>query len=382
MMIHRLYHIGLTILLAATLVSCSEDSSVTNPPTDNSGDIANKDSLSGNIKGVMKTDKTYYLTNDAFVAKGDTLTIEPGARLIDLNNHTLFVRGALFANGSQEKMIYMGPDEARKQAGAWGGVQCDSPSVASFKWCQIEYAGGLRPDGRPRPAIYYYSNAANTSEFILEDCYVYKPKDDGFTIFGGHGRVLRNQFIWNGEIEGSGINFKTGFTGIAAYNYIWSCVDQCVRVETSSTVLFPQTNVEIYNNTIINSGHKNSSRPGAAVKMDFFARGKIYNNIFVNTRLGLYVTSAADTANCEYGNNLFYTTIDSLKKYFYPPDGKGKPQSTDLINVDPMFVHFNPDVNATTDDNDVHLQAGSPATGAGNTNYDEDLGCWGRRRNQ
>ncbi|KXK55316.1 MAG: right-handed parallel beta-helix repeat-containing protein [Chlorobi bacterium] len=367
-------------MLALGVVACGEDDASTKPTTPDSQAIS--DTLKGNIKGTMKAGKTYYLTADATVLKGDTLKIEPGVKLIDLSNHALIIKGALLAHGSKDSMIYMGPDASRQTTGSWAGILCDSPSVVSLQWCRLDYAGGIRPDGRPRPAIYYFSNAANTSEFYLEDCIIYKPKDDGFMLYGGKGHILRNQFLWNGEVEGSGPNFKAGFKGKIAYNYIWSCTDQCIRVETGSTVLFPQTDVEIYNNTIINSGHKNSSRPGAGVKIDLFSRAKVYNNIMVNTRLGLNITKKADTANCMYGNNLFYTTVDSLQQYFYPADGYGKPQSTDLIQVDPLFVKFNPDMNALTDDNDVHLQAGSPTLGKGNAAYDPDLGCFTAKRDK
>jgi hypothetical protein len=373
----------LSLVLLLGVAACSKDDTTVSPPDQSTGKTITGDTLTGNIKGKMQAGKTYYLASDAFVQKGDTLTIEPGAHLVALGPspsgvYTLFIRGALFANGSKDQMILMAPQQ--QYAGAWGGIQCDSPSVVSLKFCRIDYAGGLRPDGKPRPAIYYFSNAANTSQFILEDCILFKPKDDGFMIYGGKGSVLRNYFPWNGEVDGSGPNFKAGFKGVCAYNYIWSCVDQSIRVETSATVLYPQTDVEIYNNTIVNSGHKNPAKPGAGILIDKFARAKVYNNIFVNTVIGLRITAVADTANTFYGNNLFYTTIDSLRQNFYPGFDYGRPQSTDLIQVDPMFVKFNPDMNAPTDENDVHLKSGSPALGKGNPAYDVDLGAFTAKR--
>ncbi len=377
---HTLWPLSAALLLG--LQACGEENTIVDPPNQTGATIEG-DTLKGSIKGVMKSGRTYYLVADATVQKGDTLTIEPGASLVALGPapsgaYTLFIRGALIAHGTSDKMINLAPKQ--QFAGAWGGIQCDSPSVVSMKFCRIDYAGGLRPDGKPRPAIYYFSNAANTSEFILEDCILYKPKDDGFMIYGGKGRVVRNYFPWNGEVDGSGPNFKAGFKGICAYNYIWSCVDQSIRVETGTTVLFPQTDVEIYNNTIVSSGHKNPSRPGAAILIDKFAKARIYNNIIVNSFIGIRITTAADTANTVYGNNLFYTTIDSLRKSFYPSDAVGRRQPTDLMQVDPMFVAFDPNMNAPTDGNDPHLKPGSPAIGAGNGLYDPDLGAFTSKR--
>lgn len=375
----------LTLLLCTALVSllvaaCGDDTTVNNPNDNAGAEIGERDSLSGAIKGTMKEGKTYYLVSDATVNAGDSLVIQPGAKLVDLNNHTLFVRGALLAHGTEDKMIRMGPDVDRQEWGAWGGIQCDSPSVVSLKWCRIDYAGGLRPDGRPRPAVYYFSNKENTSEFYVEDCYFYKPLDDGFLVYGGRGHVLRSTFIYNGEQEGSGINFKTGFTGEIAYNYVWNCVDHAIRIETDANVLFPQTDVDIHNNTIVTYGFRNLSRPGAGVIIDKYAKARIYNNIFVDGRVGIRITQAADAEHTEYGNNLFYTTVDSLQEYFYPPDGVGSSQASDLIQVDPMLTTFVPYPKGTEDPNDPTLRSGSPAIGAGNPKYDQDIGAFTAKR--
>lgn len=369
-----------SVIIATLFDACSKDETVVNAPTTTTQTIGDKDTIGGAVKGVMKSGRTYYMTSDLKINAGDSLVMEAGSSLIDLGNHALFVRGTMLANGTQDQMIYLGPDAARHTPGAWAGLECDSPSVVSLKFCRIYYGSGLRPDGRPRPSIYFFSNSQNTSQFYLEDCDISYTKDDAFMINGGKGHVLRNTFRLNGVVEGSAINFKTGFTGDVAYNYVWSSNDHAIRVETSSTVLFPQTNVNIYNNTIVNYGGKNDSRPGAGVIMDMNARGNIYNNIFVNGRVGIRVTPAADTVNTHYGNNLFYTTVDSLRRYFYPSDAVARPQSSDLIQVDPMFVQFDPNINAASDANDPHLKPESPAFGKGNATYDPDLGAFTAKR--
>jgi hypothetical protein len=368
------------LALAVTVGACSKDETVVSPTGTDSQTIGDKDTLSGTVKGTLKAGKTYYMTTDVKVNAGDTLTAEPGSTVIDLGNHTLFIRGAIFINGTKDQMVNFGPDAARQTPGAWGGIECDSPSVASFKYCRVLYGCGIRPDGRPRPSVYFLSNSQNTSTFIMEDCEVSYTKDDGVQLTGGVGHIFRSVFRMNGVVEGSGVNFKSGFTGDVAYNYVWSSNDHAIRAITSATVLFPQTNVNIYNNTIVNYGGKNPSRPGAGVLIDQNTRANVYNNIFVNGRIGLRVTSAADVQNTHYGNNLFYTTVDSLQDYFYPSDGVGQAQTSDLIQVDPKFVNFDPNIDATSDQNDVHLQAGSPAIGKGNPTYDPDLGAYTAKR--
>jgi hypothetical protein len=129
-----------------------------------------------------------------------------------------------------------------------------------------------------------------------------------------------------------------------------------------------------------------------------YATGKIYNNIFVNNYQGLEIFTDADTsANTKYGNNLFYATQNtyqdttqgenlaiSIKAGFYPSDGVGKPQSSDLIstgvgNQDPMFVSYDGKVatpNGAPTNNDYHLKTGSPAIGKGNATYNNDIGAY------
>ena len=190
----------LSLSLGLGLVSCDESTTAPFEPPNPAAEVG--DTLRGPIKGVMKGGRTYYLWEDAFVGRGDTLVIEPGAKLIaprvnpiDQSVYTLYIRGALLAEGTEEQMIYMGPGDDRKFFGSWGGIQCDSPAVVSFRFVNMEYAGGIRPSGQPRPAIYFFSNAAGTSRFIMEDCRIYGPIDNGFTLYGGSGRIVPNRMI-------------------------------------------------------------------------------------------------------------------------------------------------------------------------------------------
>jgi hypothetical protein len=363
-------------IAATALASCTEDTT-TQPPV--SGNEITTDTIAGAVKGTMKGGKTYYLAADATVAVGDTLTIEAGAKLIDLTNHSVFVKGSIIANGTRTSPIYMGPADSRKEAGAWGGIEADSPSVVTLKFVQLMYAGGLRSDNRSRPAFYFFSNAAMTSKVYIEDCEISYTKDDAIQINGGKGWVKRSVFRMNGIVEGCAANLKNGFIGDVAYNYVWSSNDHGLWAQNPANLL-PRTSVNIYNNTLVNFGFKNPSRPGAGVFVDKLAQAKIYNNIIVNGMMGIRITAAADTQNVFYGNNLFFATVDSLRSRFYPTTGIASPRPTDLIQVDPRFVVFDPNISATTDGNTPTLQPGSPAIGAGNPTYDPDLGAYTAKR--
>jgi hypothetical protein len=112
----------------------------------------------------------------------------------------------------------------------------------------------------------------------------------------------------------------------------------------------------------------------------------------VNNYQGFELFTDGDTKNTTYGNNLFFATaaafVDktvtpnvnvNLAANFYPSDGVGKAQSTDLVSVDPMFVLFDSAFalpNGAANTNDFHLKAGSQALGKGNATYNADLGAY------
>src|SRR5207244_2669853 len=120
------------------------------------------------------------------------------------------------------------------------------------------------------------------------------------------------------------------------------------------------------------------------------AIGHVFNNIMVNNYQGLEIFSDADTVHTTYGNNLFYASVTNftdstvspfilinLRDNFYPNDGIGRPEPSDLISknvndLNPLFVNFDGRVaapNGAPFNYDFHLQPGSPAYNNGNTIY-------------
>ena len=177
-----------------------------------------------------------------------------------------------------------------------------------------------------------------------------------------------------GSDDGDNINIKNGVTGDVAYNYIWSAANNSIKLNTNSKVLFPQTKVNIYNNTIIDGGWRKQGEPTAGILVDAFAAGSVYNNLIVNCVRGIRITAQADTTSIKgkYGYNLFYSIVDSTRSNYYPAGEWGKPQTGDLLSTglnsyNPMLVNLDQDINAMVDVNNAHLQSGSAAIVKGYT---------------
>ena len=166
-------------------------------------------------------------------------------------------------------------------------------------------------------------------------------------------------------------------TGDIAYNVVYSQAGTGIKLETNATVPFPQTVVNVYNNTLVSNGwRRGAAEPGRGVSIGVNAIGHVYNNIMVNNYQGFELFSDGDYKNTTYGNNLFYATaatfvdntvtpnvIINLAANFYPSDGVGVKQATDLININPLFASFDGSFalpNGATTSNDFHLQSGSP----------------------
>ena len=369
---------GLSLIATTLLTSCSKSSEGNNvAPAQPASNPITGTTLSGNVKGTLLTGKTYTVSGDVTVAPKDTLFVQRGVTVNVTGNSTFYVQGTLISEGSQASPITFTASSAKP--GSWGGFQCDSAKYVRIQWTHIDYTGGPDPSGSARISLI----VSRPITVIVEDSWLKSGQDDGFRLQGGcMVSILRNTIESGGSTDGEAINIKTGATGTVAYNVIWSQAGSAIKLETSTTALFPQTNVKVYNNTLVSDGfRRGAAEPGRGILVDRFAQGAFYNNLIVNDYNGLDITTAADTKNITYGNNYFYATADSLRKFYYPAGSFGKQQTSDIVSTattdkNPMFTKFDANYNSTTNNNDFHLQSGSPALGAGNTVYNKDIGAY------
>ncbi len=355
--------------------------------------------ITGFVKGTLLTGQTYTVTGDITIKKGDTLSAQPGAIVVVKNNAQFNVQGVLNLLGTQANPVFFNSDT--NKPGTWGGFQADSAQAITIKWSHIDNTGGPDASGSARRTIVVRTRIP----VDIEDSWFTNGQDDLMGLFGAQITVLRNTISSSGSTDGEGINLKSGTTGVVAYNVIFSQAGSGVKLETSTNAPFPQTEVDVYNNTIVSVGwRRGSAEPGRGTSVGVNAIGHIFNNIYVNDYHGIEIFTDADAVHTTYGNNLFYATVDTftdlvdptiqinIRNNFYPAGALGTPQPTDLIStkigqLDPLFVKFDGTVaapNGYPNTNDFHLKPGSPAFGAGNPSFDnknpgygnQDLGAY------
>lgn len=349
--------------------------------------------VSGFVKGTFTTGNTYTITGNVTIKPGDTLASQQGVTVIVQNNAQIIVQGVLNLVGTQTQPISI--NSSSQQPGSWGGFACDSAQAVTIKWAHVDNTGGPDATGSARGTL----KVSVPINVDIEDSWFTNGQDDGLRLQGGCKiTILRNTILSSGSTDGEAINIKSGATGVVAYNVVYSQAGTGIKLETSSTVPIPQTVVDVYNNTLVSNGwRRGAAEPGRGISIDLNARANIYNNIMVNNYQGLEIFTGTDTVHTKYGNNLFYSSADTytdttvhpnivvnIRSNFYPGDGVGKPQASDLISTkvgdkDPMFKSFDATFgvkNGAATTNDFRLSTGSPALGKGNSTYNNDIGAY------
>lgn len=381
-------------IISTLFFSCSKsDTTTTSTPTVPPSNPIAPGNISGFVKGTLTTGNTYTVTGDLTVKLGDTLASQQGVTVIVKNDAQININGVLLIVGTKDQPISFNSDS--KAPGSWGGFQCDSAQSVTIKWAHIDNTGGPDPSGSPRKSV----EVKAAIPVDIEDSWFTNGQDDLLRIQNGATvKILRNTILSSGSTDGEAINLKTGVTGDVAYNVIFSQAGTGIKLETNDLQPFPQTIVNVYNNTLVSNGwRRGAAEPGRGVSVGLNAKANIYNNIMVNDYQGLEIFTDADTVGTKYGNNLFYATVDSyidttahpninvpLRSNFYPGDGVGKPQASDIISTavgdqDPKFQTFDGTVaapNGAPTTNNFRLQNGSPALGKGNPTYSADMGAY------
>ncbi len=415
----------------------------------------------GSVKGTMLANTTYRITTDLIVNPNDTLVIQPGVKIFmgtadpakNAGNSVtnLIVHGTLLSLGTKEKPIYITVENVAKTdtpgapvsdangvidpayKGYWGGILGDlDTKLMVIKWTHVEFGCGklatspVAGISNGNPAYMISFNNAN-GVFVLEDSWVYGGVDDPIRIQGGKFNVMRNTFEKGGLFGGESLNIKSGCVGNYAYNLTIGSATNGPKASNKG-LNTTQTNVFMYNNTIVNSGYRRD-KPGRGGSLNFEegAKGNAYNNIVVNCKYGLRILTAdkgsstqysnnpllpADFLNnsIPYGNNLYYADNVDIANQVYPVEsGTGIPtgansdipsfttlgisltstfplskatvavydgaKAVKVAGTDPLFKSFTlagsgkpSDISYATGF-DFNLQSGSPGIGKGYTSF-------------
>lgn len=370
----KCYHYILAAICTGVLLSSchkTADVQISKPVITPSKPITS-DTLSGSIQGTLLAGKTYYFATDITINDGDTLFLQSGVTLVALGDGSsqlkspqITVNGSLISLGTKAAPNYITveaplrkPENAFK--GIWGGIQCTPAKDKQggdliLKWTHVEFAGGpvavgndIYKAGDPRYLIYFANVDKN---FILEDCWISGSKDDAIRTDGGKISILRNTFEMCGEKGGEALNMKSGTIGDVAYNVAIGTATNAFKVSNSGDKTI-QANVYIYNNTMINCGFRQTKEGrGGGVNYEAFAKGKAFNNLFINCRVSMRVVggagTGADLPNLSYGNNLYYGNAPTLVNQFNSTDGVSVFQATDIHGDikqnNPVFYAYDAD---------------------------------------
>jgi hypothetical protein len=343
---------------------------------------SNTNLTGGAWKGTLLSGTTYTINGDITVLPTDSLIVQAGATINVPANHAFYIQGVIRSVGTQSSPVVFTAPVA--QPGQWGGFQCDSAKAVTFKWTRVMWTGAPDSSGATRQTI----GIMSPIPVDIEDSWFIGGQDNSIGIYSAATvQILRNTFQGNGTTDGDAIDFHSGVTGTVAYNVLWGGAGSAIKVYTSATVANPQTNILVYNNTCIDNGfRRGAAEPGRGIIVDAFSKARVYNNLLVNNYWSLDVTPTADFANTQYGNNYFYVTVDSLRKFMYPKGEKGMIQTSDIIDSvnlsanDPMFVGYMPPPNKSLrimpTSFDFHVKPGSPVVGKGNSVYNNDIGAY------
>ncbi|MES2275038.1 MAG: hypothetical protein V4592_03385 [Bacteroidota bacterium] len=415
--------INLAVIIGSLfLLSACHQKEIVNisKPTVEAGAAITSDTLKGSVKGTMVSGKTYYFKSDVTVNNGDTLLMQSGVKLIAIGDGTsaakspqLTIYGTFISLGTQTDPNWITvPDAQRIQAnafaGLWGGIVCapapaPDPNQANpykggdliLKWTHIEFAGGPSGIGNPPYAQgdprYLILFANLNKNFIMEDCWIYGSKDDAIRTTGGNISIMRNTFESCGQAGGEFFNMKSGTVGDLAYNMLIGAATNSLKAANTSTTTI-QCNVNMYNNTMVNGGWRQTKTGrGGSIDYEQGARGLCYNNLMVNCRFGLRVTTDADLPNIAYNNNYDYGNSANIVAQFIATDGVASFKANDIHGTakqnNPMFYGFDVDkfdystqtgavsytaqalYLLTIGTSNFRLQAGSPAIGKGKTDF-------------
>ncbi len=342
-----------SVVALALLPSCKKKSNsettVQSTPTYQVGQPITPGNLpAGSYQGTMKSGNTYYLTGDPFIIPaGDTLLIQNNVHVCVGPNVTIIVKGVLISMGTQSDpnwitacgtnkvdIIGLNPNADPAYSMKWTGINCDTTcTLCELQWTHVEFCGAAFtqnepcngcPSGTNSWTIFFQNGKG---QCIMTDSWMYGGVDDAVRFAGGRIYFARNTCEKLGLTGGDGLNAKHGTQGDMAYNlFIGMCTNSTKCSDKGSANVNVQCNINMYNNTYVDCGYRNSAYGprGSDIDYEQGGRGLCYNNLIVNCRngirigMGLNAIPAPDTTNTIVGYNYIYADSGHEVNQMYP----------------------------------------------------------------
>jgi hypothetical protein len=380
------------VLLALIASGCKKANIAVDLTEDNTGNSG----VHGEVFGIWSKGSTQRVTGDIIIPEGKTLVIEEGVIVImdTLTKPEIIVKGNLYSMGTPENPVKFTIEEnlrtaSRKFGKQWGGILA-APTSAELLLDNtiLEYGGATTTEsstsvkmglykassGENLPAL-WYSNV--NGKLVVTNCTFRYFNEDCTYIEGGKLIFSNNSFYCTGITGGEGININSGCVADVAYNLFYATNTNALKLSNSGDRT-PQAHVIAYNNTILNTGWRRPTVKGGSIWVEATVFAALYNNLFANARFGIKRdTKKPEDARSVISQNLYYgfdqATVDQFQPSKDVLGGKNDVIGKKAGDNDPKFVNYplstpmnNPDFNNSWD---FHVQAGSPAIGAGTTSF-------------
>jgi len=324
------------IAAPAMFTSCSDDDSSKPGGGDDIDLDEGRPTGSVAIGGALDEDMTlisdsiYWLAENLIIGEGVTLNIEPGTEIqvSPYTNPEIVVAGNIYAWGTEQAPITFTlsenqPEYFEYNRYNWGGIvgrDMDDPNQEiGMTYVTVEYAGGPANsnseavrNGKLEPGELGYSIFFNNNkgQVYMENCTVAHSGGDAIYIERGKVALFHNVVAYAGTTEDEAFNFKQGTTGDCAFNLMYSAATNGIKINNSKPIDGdPQTNVNMYNNTVAYCGWRRDGERGGSINIEKGARGLIANNLIVNSKFGTKVDEGADLQNLTVSNNYYYGQV-------------------------------------------------------------------------
>lgn len=359
--------LGLSLIIATTFTSCSNDDDKTTDPS--STFQLNPSDFRGDINDgevILNAGTVYKLTGALIVKDGAKLTI-PAGTVIEGTVGTSYIAvaqgGQIFVNGTASNPVVMTSDKAVKAPGQWGGlVICGKAPInkgvsASAEVSELTYGGTIANDnsGSIRYLRLEYTGFAYNSEkefnglslfgvgngTTIEYVQLHAGSDDGVEFFGG---TVNTKYIVSNYNEDDQFDWTEGWNGT---NEFWfgklglGRGNRGIEADNNSNnhLASPISNPTISNLTLIGLGDQGSESQALKLRVGTKA---IFNNVVLSNFLRGFDVQHDESIGYVNANpqtlkatNVMFDNIPTLTRG--TPTASGAP----LVDVSSIFTENN-----------------------------------------